>query len=96
MIKVLVRTNLDLFNEQWPEVLPAVPNVGDRIQSRTRWDGGFQLTLEVYSVTWQYSEHLKEWRPEVELHIPKIRNWSITEFYEWYAPKVGRTVGAFI
>jgi len=114
MIEVLCRTNLDLSWEKWPDELPAVPRVGDRIVSATehpRNGGGkFQLELEVVSVTWKPRTRPGrplEWIPHVELHmtswqrmLPSKREdaatGSIYAFYEWYAPLVGRSVGAFI
>lgn len=96
MIKICCRTNLDLTYESWPDALPTVPRVGEFIQSSTRHSSGFHLYLEVVSVTWTKQVYSKEWIPVVELHIPKHRNWSIREFYEWYAPLVGRSVHAFI
>jgi hypothetical protein len=103
MITVNCKTNLDLWNEKWPNSLPAVPNVGDYIQSTQIWDKGFQLRLEVYSVTWKNrNPHPKDtnqfdgWFAEIELHTPKNQKLSITDFYNWYAPKVGRSVSAFI
>lgn len=87
--------NLDLMNEKWPTVMPCVPQVGDYIQSTMRWDGGFQLTLEVVSITWKATNKM-EWVPTIELHIKKNSNMSITDFYNWYAPKVGRSPSAFI
>lgn len=97
MISVTCKTNLDLANEQWPTELPAVPGVGDKIQSATVWGVVFQLQLEVVSVTWkQHSDGVENWYPEIELHIRKAYKMTITDFYEWYAPKVGRSVSAFI
>jgi hypothetical protein len=105
-MQVHCHTNLDLFNEEWPSELPAVPNVGDHIQSRTK-HGHFQLELKVCRVTWEYNENASAYVPKIELHmsdwmkgLPSKRkgaaNGSITAFYEWYAPLVGRSVGAFI
>lgn len=106
-MRVHCRTNLDLSGEHWPEDMPAVPHVGHRIQSTTYWPGGFQLELEVVAVTWQNqappwavntdSVHLHwSWAPVIELHIPRCPVRSLREFYEWYAPLVGRSVSAFI
>lgn len=104
-MKVMCRTNLDLHNEEWPHELPAVPNVGDLIQSATVW-GNFQLTLRVQSVTWKRGGHY--WYPEIELHFSNyflyrkvdqegnFVSMSVREFYEWYAPLVGRKVSSFI
>lgn len=93
-ISVRFRTNLDLAYEKWPSYLPVVPAVGDYIQSGQVWDNRFQLTLEVYSVTWVHFNN--EWIPEIELHIRKVSKMSITDFYNWYAPKVGRSPSYFI
>ncbi len=99
MIDVTCRTNLDLAHERWPTELPAVPRVGDRIQSATKWEDSFRLQLQVVSVTWKCRFQLKgrervgNWYPEIELHL---QNMSILAFYEWYAPRVGRSVSAFI
>ena len=94
MINIVCRTNLDLPMEKWPNSLPAVPRVGDHIQSSTTW-GVFQLKLEVYNVTWCKSSS-DVWYPLLELHIPKYKKYSIYDFYKWYAPLVGSTVGSFI
>lgn len=95
MIKVYCHTNLDLVCEEWPYKLPALPRVGDWIESKIDHNG-FQLTLEVVSVTWAYSYNTDSWEPSIELHDRKVFNRSIKEFYEWYAPKVGKSVHAFI
>jgi hypothetical protein len=56
------------------------------------------LSLEVVSVHWKYvsgfSNDTDEYVPYIELH--DYRRRSIKEFYEWYAPLVGKTVGSFI
>jgi hypothetical protein len=110
MIAVYCFTNLDLHHEEWPTFMAAVPNVGDCIQSKTK-HGVFQLQLQVVSITWKWfvrhSEQISGFYPEIELHMtegqkryrskdPEAADGSITAFYEWYAPKVGRTVGSFI
>jgi hypothetical protein len=110
-MKIICTTNLDLRGEQWPDELPSVPRVGDRIQSATRWkrsSGYFQLELQVVSVTWKKG---LEWVPVIELHMTDFQRrlecrrksdgcdcctGSITAFYEWYAPLVGKSVGSFI
>lgn len=102
------RTNLDLHNERWPYVdMPGPPPVGTEVQSKTVHSGGFQLSLEVVSVTMKYSD-IHGWYYSVELHMterqrhlrPKSNKnaavGSITAFYDWYAPLVGKTPGAFI
>jgi len=102
-VKVYCKTNLDLRGERWPTKLPAIPRIGERIQSSTKW-GVFQLSLEVRQVTWIMKQTYMQdgiteceyWIPEIELHIPRHRKWSIRDFYEWYAPLVGRSVSAFI
>ena len=112
MIPVYCHTNLDLDDaERWPVELPAVPAVGTRIESGFMHRGGFRLTLEVASVTLRVDHvnqsHKPEWYYDIELHMtswqkeltskdPEAARGSITAFYEWYAPKVGRTVGSFI
>jgi hypothetical protein len=107
-MRVTCRTNLDLSNEEWPDELPAVPRVGDYIQSATKHatkHGHFQLELQVCRVTWQSTRI--GWVPEIELHMtqfqrglpaksPEAADGSITAFYEWYAPLVGREASAFI
>jgi hypothetical protein len=99
MIDVICRTNLDLDHERWPTKLPAVPAVGDRIQSAVDHDG-FRLFLEVSSITWKYIEdsgfEKEKWVPEIELHIVKARFESIAKFYEWYAPKCNKSPSYFI
>ena len=94
MNKVHCHTNLDLSHEIWPDSLPAIPRVGDKIESQTR-HGIFRLSLEVVSVTWKYKNE-GHYYPEIELSIPKGRFLSLTNFYEWYASLVGRSVSAFI
>jgi len=101
MIKVNCRTNLDLAHaEEWPTELPAVPNIGHKIQSKHKWQNNFQLVLEVVDVRWEYVEgYVKNddsYKPFIELHIPRYRNQSISDFYEWYAPLVGRRASSFI
>ena len=102
-IRVRCRTNLDL-NEKWPEFLPALPREGQLIQSAVDHNG-FRLELEVESITWKYTpvDHMHRWTPVIELHIPRslkstktMETMSIREFYEWYAPLVGKSVAAFI
>jgi hypothetical protein len=114
MIEVICHTNLDLSWEKWPDELPAVPRVGDRIASATVHSPGgrgkFQLELEVASVTWKPRTRPGKpemWIPHIELHTTSLQRQlpskhrdactgSITAFYEWYAPLVGRSVGSFI
>lgn len=109
MIKVSCVTHLDLKNEKWPTELPAVPRVGDRIESSTKHYNGlncFQLQLQVVRVYWKHYGWKDEYYPEIELHmtdwqsnLTSVRGGakgSITAFYEWYAPLVGSTVGSFI
>ena len=113
MIKVVCKTNLDLQGEKWPDRLPAIPAVGDRITSATKWDGGFQLSLEVVAINWipRPQPIFLEWVPVIEMHLNSFQrslpvsqkakdrgacDGSITAFYEWYAPLVGKTVSAFI
>ncbi len=98
MIQIKCVTNLDVTMEKWPTALPTAPRVGDLIESATK-HGDFQLRLKVIRVTWvhcrpfDYSEC--SWHPFIELH-DHIEGRSIREFYEWYAPLVGKSVSAFI
>jgi hypothetical protein len=94
MIKVICQTNLDLSHEQWPSELPALPHVGDWIQSATVWfPMNFQLNLKVCSIQWRRHGD-GNWVPHIELHSGA--GYSLQEFYEWYAPKTGKTVESFI
>ncbi len=110
-MKVICHTNLDLYHEVWPSDLPALPRVGDIIESGTT-RRNFRLELQVYSVTFIYVErplHVDGpmWVPKIELHmcdwmkrLPAKKDGaspgSITAFYEWYAPLVGKSVSSFI
>ena len=85
------RTNLDLDGEQWPTELSRVPHEGEEIQSMTR-HGAFRLSLKVVKVRWVYEQD--GYWAELELHDTQKR--SIREFYEWYAPLVGKSVSSFI
>jgi len=95
MIKIHCYTNLDLFSEEWPTELYTVPQVGQRIESKTV-RGRFHLNLDVVAVTWCYDFRTNNYIPQVELHLDSKRFKSITQFYEWYAPIVGRSVSSFI
>ena len=98
MIKVNCFTNLNVIKEVWPTEMPAVPRVGDYIESvhsHLQSDRmHFQLTLKVIAVTWKYSEYDK-WVPEIELHI-RHSYWSIKDFFKWYAPLVRMDVSYFV
>jgi hypothetical protein len=107
MIEVRCRTNLDLRGEQWPTELPAVPRVGERIQSKTKHNNNFRLQLEVCAMTWEYNEFSGNYVPNIELHMTSFHRGlpakkegaatgSMWAFYEWYAPLVGTTVHAFL
>ncbi len=93
MINIYCHTNLDLFNEKWPLILPAIPRVGDIIESKTS-HGKFKLSLKVVRVTWKCDDDWGKHYPEIELHDRMDR--SIKEFFEWYAPLVGKNVSTFI
>jgi hypothetical protein len=109
-IRVVCRVNLDLHGEIWPEKMPAVPRVGDLIQSAQIWDG-FQLSLQVNRIIWkQGKEYLSKksyWYAELELGLTEYHRklpcakkpectGSLIAFFEWYAPKVGQSVASFI
>lgn len=108
MIRVYCHTNLDLANEKWPTELPAVPRVGEEIQSKRNHPFHFNLSLQVVRVRYEFSEHANEWIPHIELHMTEFQKrlpappnsdaetGSIVAFYHWYAPLVGRSVGSFI
>ncbi len=74
-MRVYCRTNLDLRSETWPTELPALPRVGDRIESGTvhhAQGSNFILELEVCSVSWECRRsegEKKEWIPRIELHM---------------------------
>ncbi|RDJ34911.1 MAG: hypothetical protein DWQ19_08740 [Crenarchaeota archaeon] len=86
-MKVVCRSNLDLSPaETWPKELPALPHVGDRINSDNTWktqQGPRTLQLEVTSITWKWNDTLG-WYPEIELHLPKYPWLSIAHFQAWY------------
>ncbi len=96
MRKVTCTTNLDLFNEEWPTLLATIPKVGDYIESATLRTSGFQLNLKVVTVRHRCTKinGIKTWYTEVELHLGRTE--SIREFYEWYAPLIGKSVSYFI
>jgi hypothetical protein len=111
MIEVYCHTNLELRGEKWPARLPAVPRVGDEIESQTLWPGNFVLSLQVVAVRWRYSDVNDSWSPQIELHMTewqkriqpteqyhgeKVAAGSIVAFYQWYAPKVGSRVSSFV
>jgi hypothetical protein len=108
MIKVNCFTNLDLsLREDWPKEMVAIPSVGHEIVSRCVHVGGFSLVLQVVAIRWKYNEFHHTYVPEIELGMTEWQKriqpvskdaavGSMIAFYEWYAPKVGRTVGSFI
>ena len=63
-----------------------------------------QLALEVKKITW--TKHNNIWYHEIELHMTSWMKkydddgnyvgWSIKDFYEWYAPLVGKSISWFI
>lgn len=99
-MKVTCRTNLDLMpHEEWPTELPALPRVGDIIESGKCWGLGpntFKLRLKVVRVTFVRYYIPDEWIPEIELHDAWCVPRSIRAFYEWYAPHVGQCPSHFI
>lgn len=88
MIQVRCFTHLDLYNETWPTELPGVPHVNDMIFSRTE-HRGFQLRLRVIAVSWHQGKP-----PNIELHDFTRR--SIRDFYNWYAPLIGKPISIFL
>ena len=102
-MKIRCHTNLDLFNEQWPEDLPILPRVGDHIESATEWTlGGMKckLQLAVVRVTWEHSRDIyhyqNNWIPRIELHLPPHRFENLIEFYAWYGEITGKGKSFFI
>ena len=106
MIEVDCFTNMDLLNESWPGALPCRPVVGDIICSDTVHytsdlyqerpsPVAFRLELEVIAVRF-VPDNKGVYKIEVELADRKLFKRSISEFYKWYAPKVGKTSGYFI
>ena len=86
-IRIRCFTNLDISpSERWPENFVAVPRVGDKIVSETKW-GNFQLKLEVVDVTWKLPDN---WSyitvPVIELKCPY--NMSTLDFNEFYNQKI--------
>lgn len=105
IIEVHCRTNLDLRGEVWPLYFPSVPRIGERVQSTTKHQGGFQLELEVCMVTYKQGGYRAY--PVVELHFTSlhrnltsrkegVEKGSIRAFYEWYAAAIGVHESAFI
>lgn len=105
IIEVHCRTNLDLRGEVWPRHFPCVPRIGERVQSSTKHQCGFQLELEVCMVT--YKKGYFGAYAEVELHFTSlhrnlpsrkegVEKGSIRAFYEWYAAAIGVHESAFI
>lgn len=82
MIDVRCKTRLDLSqHEDWPTKLPALPRVGDLIQSAHEWPGGTHIELVISAVKWVKDG--KNWLAELELAIP--RRWDSQEaFYGCY------------
>lgn len=106
-MRMIFKTNLDLCNEQWPVDFPVIPRVGELVQSKTKHDSGFRLSLQVVRVEYEFNDIAFGWIPVVELHLSNFHKGlgshregvpigSITAFYEWYAPLVGKPVSDFI
>lgn len=104
MIPVVCHCNLDLERcEKWPKYLPAMPQVGNLIESAHAWtlsDGKskLRLELEVSSVAWKYIEKESllsscdsHWECHVELSLPKIGSFKHTVQFElWYKKIQGK------
>jgi len=102
-MNVRCRTNLDLMPcEVWPTELPAVPRVGDYVESGHVWrpngKGGMVLRLVVCTVTWKrylpgelgmfHGAEVLTRYPEIELTTPPCFH-NLTEFYRHYAALTG-------
>lgn len=110
-IPVICKTNLDLFNETWPETLPCRPMVGDYIESETqhpqykRDKNGMLLlggnttnyvSIQLEVVSVTFKSFNYKTNCFVELHDKRFYKRNIYDFYKWYAPIVGKSVSYFI
>ena len=84
-MRIKYHTNLDdvMRQEVFPVELPVVPRIGDKIQSATNWMGR-HIELEVVNVTWKKDNFTHQWQPEIELHLPKSKNMSISMWKAHY------------
>ena len=111
MPQVNFRTNLDLANETWcaadvPRIGDRVRSMtvheyglDPKTHNQFKHRVPFRLELEVVRVTWEATF------VEVELHHchkvfneaeGKMVKSSVTQFYDWYAPLVGKSISSFI
>lgn len=80
MIRVHCRTNLDLHPcEDWPTELPAMPQVGQWVESITKRSCG-RLRLKIDSLCWV----------GCELELWLIAGTSVAEFHEYYKAIQGK------
>lgn len=105
MMKIVCRTNLDLRGEQWPSHLPAVPRVGDLIESltehpqyRDRAEGGkpthyIRLELEVCRVTWRAEKKAEGTGFQETVYYPEIE-LHMSPFHRGLTPRGGLSIGA--
>lgn len=96
LIPIYCRTILDIKDtEKFPEFLPFVPRIGDKIKSGHTWrEDRSPLVLEVVDVTiCKLNDFVKkhdanydgqDWYAEVELHLPKGMYLNIAHFYSRY------------
>lgn len=89
-MRVRCRTNLDI-QDAWPTDMDAVPRVGDMIEALTAWKG-WRVQLLVAAVTWRQAA--MGYYAELELTVPA--GMTLRQFYEMYAPRVGRRPEDFI
>jgi hypothetical protein len=88
-MKIHCRSNIDLRQEQWPEMVEARPQVGDIIESKTAWGPNkIHLELAVVGVKYRWFPYsggpLGEWGLIVELHLPPHTFEHFTAFQQWY------------
>lgn len=87
MIAVRIRTNLDLDRREiWPTELPAIPAVGDYIESSylwqwreyddktNKWSSEARLQLKVYRVTWVVAQYHDPF-VSVAMEPAKLNKW---------------------
>lgn len=111
-MQVVCRSNLDLRGELWPNELPCLPHVGDHIESRTEHNGfrlELAVVRITFRVESKIEDTFRQYKyvPEIELHFTSFHKMlptkkegaepgSMWAFYEWYAPRVGTSVHAFL
>ena len=84
MIRIVCRTNLDIEPfEKWPNELPCVPRVGDKITSVRKGTKTKGVTLQVCGVHWRPNK-IGRWIPYVEMTFPSFFQ-NVSEFENYYS-----------